>query len=37
MQNEDASVEKKEERALNGLMLRKLLVIAVAMFGFATR
>lgn len=34
MQNEDASVEKKEERALNGLMLRKLLVIAVAMFGF---
>ncbi len=34
MQNEDASVDKKEERALNGLMLRKLLVIAVAMFGF---
>lgn len=34
MQNDDESVEKQEERVLNGLMLRKLLVIAVAMFGF---
>lgn len=34
MQNGDDSVEKQEERALNGQMLRKLLVIAVLMFGF---
>jgi len=34
MQNDDESVGKQEERVLNGLMLRKLLVIAVAMFGF---
>lgn len=34
MRIDDESVEKQEERTLNGLMLRKLLVIAVAMFGF---